>query len=620
MAKDFSDILNARYSRRNLLRAGAVGAALVTTPAFARMRAKPAQEMLNGTSSLTFAEVKAGLDTKHHLTDGYKAQILMRWGDKVLPDAQKFTPKDTKPEIQAQQFGFNNDFIAYFPLDNAPVCGHGLLCVNHEYTDPACMFSGYANRKTAADEITDEEHAIEMEAHGVSVVEIKRDGRDWNPVLGKYNRRITATTPMKISGPAAGHKRMQTSADPKGERVLGTFGNCAGGITPWGTYLTCEENVDVYFLLHDYKGKELENHQNMTIGTRYYHRWDKIDDRFNVEKEPNEPNRFGWVVEIDPNDPNATPIKRTALGRFKHEGASSVVNKDGRVVVYMGDDQAFQHIYKFVSNGHYNPSAINPNLLDDGVLYVAKFEESGALNWLPLIYGEGPLTKKNGFHSQADVMIETRKAAALLGATPMDRPEDIEVNPKTQNIYASMTKNPLRTKADAVNRRAHNPMGYILEMIPPEDDHTSDQFAWEIFLEGGDPDASGNKQGFYHTEPTKDGQLACPDNLAFDIKGRIWITTDGQPKALGKADALYAADTQGKGRGQTRCFFRGPIGCEVTGPQFTRDGRTLFLSIQHPAEGSSFDEPTTRWPDFKSDMPPRPAIIAITKDDGDIIG
>lgn len=621
---DFSAILEKRLSRRHLLHAvgGAALAASVPISAIAvAKQSSTVESKLNAAvSTLTFEEVPAGMDAHHHLAKDYHAQVLMRWGDKVLPDAPAFDPHDPTPEAQAKQFGFNNDFIAYFPLDDMEESVHGLLCVNHEYTVTELMFGGFADKKSAVNGLNESQIRTEMAAQGVSIVEIKHKDGQWQPVYGDYNRRIMPTTPVTIKGPVAGHTRVKTSADPAGETVFGTMGNCAGGMTPWGTYLTCEENINEYFQLNGYAGDEKDNHANMGMWDSKYHRWDKVDKRFDISKEPNEPNRFGWVVEIDPRTPDSTPCKRTALGRFKHESASTTVNTDGRVVIYMGDDEAFQFIYKFLSDNHYDPNSPNPHMLDAGTLYAARFDADGTLTWLPLVHGEGPLTKEKGFHSQADVLIEARRAASLLGATPMDRPEGVAINRNASMIYAALTKNPAREKADAVNRRASNPMGYVLAMQPPAADHSKDVYGWDIFLEGGDPNANGNEKGAYDAMPSGHGWLACPDNLVVDVQGRLWITTDGQPEAVGRADGVYAADTAGEAKGMPRCFFRGPIGCEVTGPQFSPDGKTFFLSVQHPGEDSTFDNPSTRWPDFNPTMPPRPSVLAITKKDGGLIG
>jgi secreted PhoX family phosphatase len=628
-APDFATILQRRISRRNILRAGGA-LALASALPLSFVRAEEAFKAVAKTkettalSTLTFAEVLRGIDDKFHVAEGYSAQILLRWGDKLFPGVSSFDPAKSTGSIQSRQFGYNNDHIQYFPLNPASPSTHGLLCINHEFALPELMFPG--GRKP--EELTEEEKRIEMAAHGVTVVELRRRKKGWKPILGRYNRRITATTPMRISGPAAYSPRMQTTADPKGDSVLGTFGNCAGGQTPWGTYLTAEENIDGYFNLNDYDGPELANHQKMTIGKKLYYRWDQIDPRFDVKAEPHEPNRFGWVVEIDPLDADSPPVKRTALGRYKHESATCVRNKnDDRIVVYSGDDQFFQYIYRFVSTDPYAPGrkAHNRTLLDNGVLTVAKFREDGSVEWLPLVWGQGPLIPENGFNSQADVLIETRRAADVMGATPMDRPEDIEVSPVTGRIYIALTKNCERKETDIVNRRYPNPMGYILELSPPGEDgardHTTDRFQWDMFLEGGDPhSAEAATKGSYGGEVSKQGFVACPDNLAFDAKGRLWITTDGQEEAIQSADTVYATDTTGQGRAIPRAFARGPQGCEMTGPCFTPDGKTLFISVQHPGQGGTYDEPITRWPDFDDNLPPRPAVVAITKDDGGVIG
>lgn len=602
MGQHFGDILQQRTSRRRLLKAFGLGIA-ATSSAFTMCTFKAKAQ--SSTSALSFQPIGRFLDEQHHLAQGYDAQIVMRWGDALFADSPEFKPYHQTACAQEKQFGFNNDYIAYFPINGSS--RHGLLCINHEYTSAETMFPG----GRFADAITNEEHHIEMAAHGCSIIEMEfSDKSGWQPVLASvYNRRITASTPMRIQGPAAGTSRMQTSNDPSGKQVLGMFGNCAGGQTPWASYLTCEENIDGYFIMEHYDGAERANHDAMTMGKDRYHRWDKIDPRFNIDQEPHEPNRFGWVVEIDPFDAQSTPIKHTALGRFKHESATPVINPDGRVVVYSGDDAHFEHLYKFVSNKPYNASASkaeNSALLDDGVLYAARFEANGTVTWLPLIYGTAPLNADNGFHSQADVLIETRRAAKLLGATPMDRPEDVEVHAPTGRVYASLTKNPKRTQADAVNRRAPNPYGYVLELLVPETrlgyDHAATTSRWDIVHEG------------------RKETLACPDNLAIDPQGHLWVTTDGQPSAIDCADTVYAMETLGPRRGQPKALFCAPIGAEITGPCFTPDGETFFLSVQHPGERSSFEKPTTRWPDFDPAMPPRSAIIAIRKTGGGRVG
>lgn len=571
-----------------MLAAAALPAALQRAQALAQ----------EATSAFGFRPLASGLDATHHLAEGYNAQTLLRWGDAVLPEAPTFAPLAQSAQAQAQQFGYNNDFIAYFPIDGSSQ--HGLLCINHEYVNAAMMFTG----SPKATDLSEALLRTEMQAVGCSIIEVKKQPNgEWQPLLGKFNRRISATTPMQITGAAAGHARLRTRADAAGTQAIGTFANCAGGQTPWNSYLTCEENVDDYFWLGNYDGEQAEHHRAMGITNTPYQRWDRVEDRFNVSVEPNEPNRFGWVVEIDPFDPQSTPKKRTSLGRFKHECATVVQNADGRIVVYSGDDEYFQCLYKYVSAGRYEAGTPHDALLDDGTLYAARFDADGSVQWLPLVYGAAPLNEANGFASQGDVLIETRRAAKLMGATPMDRPEDIAVHPKSGHVFASLTQNPKRLQRDAVNRRAPNLHGYILEIIPPAGDHAATQSRWEIALEGG-----------------KDS-LACPDNLAFDAQGTLWIATDGQQKTLGISDGLYALDVSKQNDAATpHCFFRAPIGAEVTGPCFTPDGSTLFVSVQHPAEKSSYDKPTTRWPDFDKTLPPRPSVLAITKTGGGVIG
>lgn len=632
------DVINARYGRRDMLRgalaATAIGAVL--GPMALARRADASETVFK------FSEIEHGVDERHHVAPGHRADVLLRWGDPVVPGAPAFDVNNQSASAQAMQFGYNCDFVGLAPLPaGASGADRGLLCVNHEYTNEELMFPGMEgeqeSKENAFKKMTRELVAIEMAAHGASVVEIRRgaDGRWSYDKESRFNRRITAETPMTVSGPAAGHDRLKTTADPTGTRVLGMVNNCAGGMTPWGTYLTAEENFHFYFWGDAAGSPEERNHKRYAVPGKGYN-WGAYHERFDVAKEPNEPNRFGWIVEIDPYDATSTPVKRTALGRMKHEGAEAIVNKDGRVVLYMGDDERFEYVYKFVSTGRYDAAnrAANRNLLDDGVLSVARFDADGTMAWLPLVWGTGPLTAANGFASQADVLIEARHAADLLGATKMDRPEDVEASPRTGKVYALMTNNSRRKadQVDAANPRADNNWGHIVEMTPPDQDHAATTGRWEILIKAGDPSVA-TVGAMFNPATSKNGWFSCPDNCAFDAQGRMWVATDqgeAWKKASGTADGLYAVETEGALRGTSKMFFRVPVGAELCGPCFTGDGRALFLAVQHPAsdgakeyaafgKNSTFENPATRWPDFQPGMPPRPSVVVVTKDDGGVI-
>lgn len=635
-----AELIERRLARRAVLK-GALGvsaAAALGPLALAGSRRAAAGVQR---PRFTFEEIAHGVDGEHHVAPGYRAEILIRWGDPVVPGAPPFDPLRQSAAAQARQFGYNNDYLCYLGLplgsDNPR---HGLLCVNHEYTNEEVMFPGIArqDKKAAFGQMDRRLVDIEMAAHGISIVEIDGASGSWRMVAGgRFNRRITAlATPMRISGPAAGDPRMRSGGDPTGTAVIGTVNNCAGGVTPWRTVLSCEENFHGYFWGRLAGHAEERNYRRYGVGRRPSYAWGKFHDRFHLEKEPNEANRFGWVVEVDPFDPAAVPVKRTALGRFKHEGAEAIVSGDGRVVVYMGDDQRFEYLYRFATAGRFDPDSreANRDLLDDGVLSVARFDAGGTLRWLPLVHGIGPLTAANGFASQADVLIETRRAADLLGATPMDRPEDVAPNPTNGKVYVMLTNNAARTPAtvDAVNPRPANIFGHILELTPAGGDHGAETAAWEILVRCGDP-AVSPVGALWNPATTADGWFASPDNCTVDHHGRLWIATDqGAGWSLtGTADGLWALETEGALRGTGKMFFRTPVGAELCGPCFTADDRTLFVAVQHPAvDGSrafrgrgvrsSFADPITRWPDFRADMPPRPAVVTITRNDGGIIG
>jgi secreted PhoX family phosphatase len=626
-----AEVIAQRFSRRDLL-IGALGVSAIS--ATLGPQALAGTPNAGTTPSFNFEEVEAGSDATHHVAEGYEVDILMRWGDPVLADAPAFDPRNQSAAGQSRQFGYNSDYVGYFPMPGAAdPAGHGLLGVNHEYTSEELMFPGLGRQDARGAKfagMTRELVDIEMAAFGGSVVEVRRTDGRWAVVPNsRFARRITAETEMEMTGPAAGHDRLKTAADPSGRRVRGMLNNCAGGTTPWGTWLSCEENVNGNFWgTMDPAHREASNHKRMGVPSNWY-AWGRYHDRFDVAKEPNEANRFGWVVEIDPFDPTSTPKKRTAMGRFKHEGAAGIVNRDGKYVVYQGDDERFDYVYKFVTRDSVDLRNLGANrdILDAGTLFVARYNADGSGEWLPLVHGQGPLTPLNGFASQADVLIETRRAADLLGATKMDRPEDVEANEKTGRVYLMLTNNSRRKseQVDAANPRADNRFGHIIEMLPAEGDHSATRFTWEILLRCGDP-AIVSVGATFSSATTANGWFGMPDNCAVDARGRLWIATDGNsPGRTGRADGLWALETDGPARGTSKHFFRVPAGAEMCGPYFTPDDTTLFLAVQHPGEAdeddpnskpTSFENPTTRWPDFKDDLPPRPSILAVTRRGG----
>lgn len=627
-SQSFRTVLDERLSRRSLL-AGSAAAAFVA-PGFVGSIFSGSTMAKAATSTLGFTELKRIYDETHHVAPGFRAQVLARWGDKVVADAPEFDPANQTLESQSRQFGYNNDFVTFLPLPiGSNSSDRGLLFVNHEYPNPHVMFPGLiAKEEEAGKLISQAQVDVGMASMGHSVIEIEKKDGAWVIVeASTYNRRITSFTPMIVSGPAAGHALLKTSADPTGKSVIGTGSNCGGGVTPWGTVLSCEEFVYSYFGGDPAKTDQADHIKRIGMESEDYYGMARFHDRFNVEKEPNELNRFQWVVEVDPFDPAAVPVKRTALGRNGHEGATVVVNKDNRVVVYMGDDDHFEYLYRFVSDGKYDPAnrQANKDLLDKGVLSVAKFDANGSVNWLPLVHGQGPLTAENGFADQGEILIKCRQAADKLGATPMDRPEDFETNPVTGRVYAILTKSAKRKadKVDPANPRPENNWGHIVELIPPgtgkDADHTAASYIWDMLILCGDP-SKPEEGAKFHPETTADGWFSTPDNMCFDNKGRLWIATDGM-NSFDLADGIFGIDTDGPGRGLPKALFAAPKGAEVTGPCFTPDGKTLFVAVQHPAEDSeSIEKLSTRWPDFKDGMPPRPAVVAIMREDGGEIG
>jgi len=618
---DFERMTASGISRRNFMRgsAAAMGLFLATSPLAQAVAAvtRPSTGKLLG-----FRPVAASTADTFEVPEGYVARPLISWGDPILKGAPAFDESGTQTAAaQAGQFGDNTDGMSLFPLAE----DRALLAVNNEYTNYEYLFAHQGKQSLTADEVKKAQAA-----HGVSIFEIRRNRQgEWqvNPEA-ELNRRITGYTPMEVTGPVAGHPLMQTAADPDGRRVLGTLNNCANGETPWGTYLTCEENFHKYFA-SDQDEIELHPHNKrygLKSGNKDY-QWYAQDERFDLAKHPNEPNRFGWVVEIDPRDPASTPKKRTALGRFKHENAALTIDSSGHVVVYLGDDERGEHLYKFVSKNRYNPNsqAANRNLLEEGTLYVARFaanegEIRGQGEWIELTHGKNGLTPENGFADQAEVLIFAREAATRVGATTMDRPEWVAVHPDGRSVCCTLTNNKNRGKegqpVGGPNPRAKNNYGQIVRWWPHNGSHVNNRFDWDLFAIAGNPNVA---EGLYRGSDniTADNMFNSPDGIAFDKDGRLWIQTDGNYSNQGEFagmgnNQMLCADPD---TGEIRRFATGPVACEITGLAFTPDQRTAFVGVQHPGEKLA----PSHFP-AGGNRKPRSTIMVVQREDGGIIG
>ncbi|WP_280506294.1 PhoX family protein [Nocardia farcinica] len=639
----FGDIVSS-LNRRGLLKAGAAavlavgaGSALAACGGDDSVAAGAGEGAIPGTD---FPPVAPNTEDAVVVPEGYEQAVVIRWGDPVLPDAPGFDFDRQTAEAQSGQFGYNNDFAALLPIDGEP--GRFLLVVNHEYTTGPAMFRGYDPESP-----TDEQIAITMAAHGLSVVEVHGASGSGalTPAFGRYNRRITVDTEFLLTGPAAGSDLVRTTADPTGTTVLGTINNCAGGVTPWGTVLSGEENFHGYFA----EAQAVTGERAAAALRRYgftegatAHKWERRDPRFDLAREPNEANRFGYVVEIDPWDPHSVPVKHSALGRFKHEGATIHVTADGTVVAYTGDDERFDYMYKFVSSRRVQPGTgaaarrANMTILDAGTLYVAQvsgdhadeIDGSGAMpaegfrgrgRWIPLLEtGEDGKGRSlvEGFTAE-EVAVYTRLAADAVGATKMDRPEDFEASPVTGKVYVALTNNDKRGTegkpvADEANPRHLNKNGQVLEIV---DDHAGTEFTWSLLLVCGDPVAADSYYGGF--DKSRVSPISCPDNLAFDPYGNLWISTDGN--ALEANDGLFSVVLEGPNRGETRQFLTVPKGAETCGPVIT-EARVL-VCVQHPGEDdeATADAPSSHWPDGGGSQP-RPAVVAVWRSGGGRIG
>jgi hypothetical protein len=610
----FQEVMERRMARRSFLKMSAAAAPVLVIAPAALLPKRAGAAVQDG---LTFAPIALSTEDAVRVPPGYVARVLLRWGDPLLAGAPPFDLAAQSPAAQARQVGYNCDFLGFFPWDDDNP-RRGLLTVNHEYTNPELMFPGYDQERPTRAQVD-----VEIAAHGLSVVEIERSSLSgWEYRAGSpFNRRVTGETEMAITGPAAGDDLLKVSYDPTGTRVRGMLNNCGGGITPWGTLLTCEENFNQYFAnraaLSDADPRKAIHARYGLPGGASERRWELHHERFDLAREPNEPFRFGWVVEIDPYDGAFVPRKRTALGRFKHEAATVVLARDGRAAVYSGDDERFDYVYKFVSRRAVDPvRSRNLDLLDEGALHVARFDVDdagrGIGEWIPLEAGRGALA---GW-TEAQILINTRGAADAVGATKMDRPEDLETNPVTGRLYCVFTNNTQRGTSgrpgvDAANPRPVNRHGHILEISEDGEDAAATTFTWEIFMLCGDPaDPADAPTYFAGFDPARVSPISSPDNIAFDGRGNLWIATDGQINTFRRNDGIFAVPTEGPDRGYLRQFLSGVPGGEVASLIFTPDTQTLFASIQHPGEGSSLSQPTSRWPDGGV---PRPAVVAVTK-------
>lgn len=577
--------------RRQFLQGSLGLAAALSLPRLTWAARKATSQPVGVSPFSTFTPIPVSSADQVSVPAGFVAEVLYAWGDPISTGKAAQADASDSAAAQALQAGMHHDGMAFFPfmVEGKPSSTHGLLCINHEYTDDGLLHSDGMQYWSA------EKVAKSQAAHGVSVIEVQAVKGHWQVVRpSMFARRITATTPCTVHGAAAGHPLLQTAADSAGKTVLGTLNNCAMGQTPWGTYLTCEENFNTYFACSKPSTAQKRYGLGKGGGKGNGYRWEEFDPRFDLDQHPNEANRFGWVVEIDPWNPAQSPKKRTALGRFKHEGATVTLNPEQRVVVYMGDDEKFEYIYKFVSQHPYQPGKpeTTDKLLDEGTLYVAKFHDDGRGTWLPLVHGLPRLRTEDGFGSQAEILIRCREAADAVGATKMDRPEWITVHPHSQEVYVSLSNNNERGShktpgLNAANPRARNVFGHIVRWQEAKHDAAATEFTWNIFLAAGDPQ---------HPDPEQRGNIhgdafGSPDGLWFDAAGNLWIQTDVSTSVLHQGDyanlgnnQLLVADTK---TGVVRRFLTGPRGCEITGLTGTPDGKTLFVNIQHPGETPS---------------------------------
>ncbi|AWB83375.1 PhoX family protein [Corynebacterium liangguodongii] len=615
---------------------GAAAGSATSSKAEAAKDVKPLKGM-------QFASVEPNTEDKVVVPEGYETGVLIAWGDPVVEGAPEFDPNNQTAEAAKKQFGFNNDFAGL--LEHPDNKARMVYVCSHEYSTEPQMFPGYDGENP-----TDEQINIGIASHGHTILEVSKTGKggELKREFGPLNRRITGFTEFTLAGAAAGSDLVKTKADPTGTKVFGTFNNCSGGITPWGTMLSGEENIDQYFAnaaaVTDERAAEDVKRFGVEEGASE-RKWERVHERFDLSKEPNEFHRFGYVVEINPFDPESTPVKHTSMGRFKHEAGNVHVAKDGTVVCYSGDDSRFEYIYKFVSSKKVKEGDIahNMTILDEGTLYVASlegnspqgeitgdgdlpadgaFDGKGTWHKLLTVTAGGAESHVDGFTAE-EVAVYTRLAADKVGATKMDRPEDFQVNPVNEKVYVALTNNSYRgasgenakkSKEDVMEYAPirENKNGLVMEI---EDDFAGESFTWNLLLVCGDPEAASTYFGGF--DKAKVSPISCPDNLAFDTYGNLWISTDGN--ALKSNDGLYAVGLEGENRGQVKCFLTVPKDAETCGPIVTDD--LVMVNVQHPGEGddATFEQPGSHWPEGGNAVP-RPAVAMAWRTDGKKIG
>lgn len=643
----FGDILERRLSRRGVLKGGlaTVIAGLMAT----KLPLTQALAANAGAGSPTMGFNPVGISAADNVVvpEGYRVQSFIPWGTPITGDMPAFSLAASGEE-QAHQVGSHHDGMHFFALNGSST--DGLLVLNHEYVEPRFLHAAASGLALDRDSFPQHEDGSrdadqvikEMNAHGVSVVRVRANEQgEWEVVQDALNRRITAQTPMQLSGPVAGTEHLVTQYSPEGLMTRGTLNNCAHGVTPWNTYLAAEENWAGYFANTD---TDIDRRQarygieTRDTGRYQWHRADQQSDQFSrfdassrgaspADDFRNEPHAFGWMVEIDPMNPDSVPVKRTHLGRFAHEGVIFAPAVEGQpVVAYSGDDSRFEYIYKFVSRRPFDAATADGSLLDEGTLYVAKFNDDGSGEWLALAPGQNGLTPENGFADLADILVNTRSAADHVGATKMDRPEWGAVDPQTGDVYFTLTNNTRRAEGDEhpANPRANNSFGHIIRW-QEEGTHAGERFAWDLFVLAGDQDDSRDLAGNALVE---DNIFASPDGLWIDADRRVWIQTDisesemntGIYEVFGNNQMLVANPETG----EIKRFLTGPVGQEITGVVTTPDQRTMFVNVQHPGattteEAFAEGRFTSHWPEGGSAIP-RSATLVITREDGGIIG